>query len=376
MSVIMYKQRHNTVNTKGAAGLHAAHIRYIGTRPGASFLNDEHALFGALKGFGDVRDCSLEEIAAHIYQKSKAGTLMFRSILSMRNEDARCIHVEDADDWRSFLRRSLPILSERNRIDFTDLSWVGAVHEKAGERHVHVLFFDASDRVHSDFVPPARVSRIRTELIQLHFKERIREHLKVSDYQKEQLLSDAKEVLVRLLKGDENSELVSSLSHLMQAIPRRGRIAERFFPEEAKAALHQTAHLLLRSTKEMEEASLRYLESKMPIGSMMGGAESVHRERYLGEIEAIARRAILRSIREHRKEHSSWQDGEHLGGGEEGDNAPFGRNKPYDVLSIVSRSYFVLLSALETPIRDPSFAATKQNHHARRGKKKRDDRTR
>ena len=120
------------------------HARYLDERPGST------GLFGP----DPARPPALEAVQAEV----SARPWHWQAVISLREEDATALGLRAPPDWRDLARRVLPQFALHAGVPEGDLHWVGAVHRKAGQPHVHLLAWLA------DGAPPRQPRLQRPEL--------------------------------------------------------------------------------------------------------------------------------------------------------------------------------------------------------------------
>ena len=145
----------------------SVHARYIATREGVARAEEDnpdptvHARYlderpGSTGLFGPdaARPPYLEAVQAEV----SARTWHWQAVISLREEDATALGLRAPPDWRDLARRVMPQFAMHAGLPEADLQWVGAVHRKAGQPHVHLLAWLADGA-------PRRQPRLqRTEL--------------------------------------------------------------------------------------------------------------------------------------------------------------------------------------------------------------------
>ncbi len=120
------------------------HARYLDERPGST------GLFGP----DPARPPSLEVAQAEV----SARPWHWQAVISLREEDATALGLRAPPDWRDLARRVMPQFALHVGVPEGDLRWVGAVHRKVGQPHVHLLAWLA------DRAPPRQPRLQRPEL--------------------------------------------------------------------------------------------------------------------------------------------------------------------------------------------------------------------
>lgn len=101
------------------------HARYLAERPGST------GLFAA----DPARPPRLETIQEVL----RGREWHWQIVVSMRVEDAAKVGLREPGDWRDLARRIVPQYAQALGIQPTRLAWVGAMHQKAGQPHIHIM---------------------------------------------------------------------------------------------------------------------------------------------------------------------------------------------------------------------------------------------
>ncbi|MDA8206683.1 MAG: hypothetical protein M0Z36_11490 [Thermaerobacter sp.] len=101
------------------------HVRYLDERPGST------GLFSLDPALPPSLDVVQAEVSARPWH--------WQAVISLREEDATTLGLRAPPDWRDLARRVMPQFALHSGIAEADLRWVGAVHRKAGQPHVHLL---------------------------------------------------------------------------------------------------------------------------------------------------------------------------------------------------------------------------------------------
>lgn len=164
-TLLIYKQRFLQPNYKSTPSKNAAHIEYIGTRPGVMKEPNAHSgLFGVADNqYKDV--VSIAEGRIRALDQSKAGRNVYRSIISFTEEQARALQLNSLSDWKAYVKDQISAIAAANNIKPTNVEWLAAVHHKDGHPHVHIAFWDKQQTIQVPFVRKELVQKLRGTLI-------------------------------------------------------------------------------------------------------------------------------------------------------------------------------------------------------------------
>jgi hypothetical protein len=132
-----------------------------------------HGLFGYLSPTEPCDKIPWQETAKHVRQLSKQNVNIFRSIISLNRADADELGMVTQKDWREYAEQHIRTLAEKNGIDIGNLGWCGAYHNEGDHPHLHIAFWDKTQKVHKNYVPPKVGNDIRIALIKSTFAEKI-----------------------------------------------------------------------------------------------------------------------------------------------------------------------------------------------------------
>lgn len=187
-ALLVYKQRHKPPNKANTAGKNTAHIIYIGTRPGVmkSSPEQQSGLFGNIgNGFSEHLD--LNAVVSRADTISKAKKTMLRSVISFTSDQAKALKLKTLPDWQQYAKKQIPIIASHNNIKLENIEWAAAVHQKGDHPHVHIAFWDSSDRVQIQYIDPKVIGRLRCKLLDNTYPEMRERLIAAKNLSKEQL---------------------------------------------------------------------------------------------------------------------------------------------------------------------------------------------
>ena len=107
-------------------------VSYIAERPGVVKLG-KHGLFSQTDDPIDL-DTAAEEVANH-------EGYIWTHIVSLHREDAERLGYNNAEAWKSLVRRNVTTIAEAHRIPLSDLQWYAAFHDTGHHPHIHLMVF-------------------------------------------------------------------------------------------------------------------------------------------------------------------------------------------------------------------------------------------
>ena len=329
----MYKQRHKNSNFKKSAGVNYAHIQYIATRP--RVMKNEgmsHGLFGRLD-VGEITHFEdYKDIAKLIYANTKKGITMYRGIISVSDETAKEIMLNNQTDWKRYIENHISTIAEKNHIKRENLAFVCAVHKEKSHPHIHLAFWDKSQEnsIKNPFVPPKIPNDIRRQLIKDTFKNKILEFSKqkdeavtsmrqvtkemVDDFDKalrsmshkkyktmRDRFNDEKELEHDLYFSDEFlNTLADKVFKIKGNLPPKGRISYQLLPPEVKTEVDDLVAYVLEQQPEIKTFKEEYVNSKMQMVHLYGGTDDYLKkqaDKYGKEADKIIANGILGMVK-------------------------------------------------------------------------------
>ncbi|MBJ6360512.1 MobP3 family relaxase [Paenibacillus sp. GCM10012307] len=244
-------------------GSAAGHVKYASERPGS------HGLFGAT-GEKPVLNEIQDELQTH-------KGVVWRSILSLKEEDAKLLNLDDRKGWETALRAAVPQAAAEMGIGESNLRWVAAFHQEKGHPHVHLVMWEKVPKRRKGRITDGERKDVKNAFMnQIYGGERVRltqEKTAMRDLIRDLSKGDTEKAvaiirdvqratkLVELelqsagvMKTDlapkaypkELKEIVKGLGELARLMPGRGRAALKFMPEPAKTKALEIAEKMLR----------------------------------------------------------------------------------------------------------------------------------
>lgn len=154
------------------------HLNYIATRPGAVFNQNAHGIFGYIYNQEENKlmncdDLKLEKISDRVGEMSKRGIDVFKTVISLKEEDAISYGYIDRASWKGLIELKINKIAKEFRIPVRDLEWTASYHTEKGHLHCHLLFWDRNqndENKKNNRMPFVRYKDIRKELSKEIFK--------------------------------------------------------------------------------------------------------------------------------------------------------------------------------------------------------------
>ena len=107
-------------------------VSYMAERPGVVKLG-KHGLFSQTDDPIDL-DKAAEEVGNH-------EGYIWTHIVSLHREDAERLGYNNAEAWKSLVRRNVTTIAEAHRVPLSDLQWYAAFHDTGHHPHIHLMVY-------------------------------------------------------------------------------------------------------------------------------------------------------------------------------------------------------------------------------------------
>ena len=107
-------------------------VSYMAERPGVVKLG-KHGLFSQSDDPIDL-DTAAEEVGKH-------EGYIWTHIVSLHREDAERLGYNNAEAWKSLVRRNVTTIAETHKIPLSDLQWYAAFHDTGHHPHIHLMVY-------------------------------------------------------------------------------------------------------------------------------------------------------------------------------------------------------------------------------------------
>ena len=107
-------------------------VSYMAERPGVVKLG-KHGLFSQTDDPIDL-DKTAEKVGSH-------EGYIWTHIVSLHREDAERLGYNNAETWKSMVRRNVTTIAEAHKIPLSDLKWYAAFHDTGHHPHIHLMVY-------------------------------------------------------------------------------------------------------------------------------------------------------------------------------------------------------------------------------------------
>lgn len=239
------------------------HAQYIGERKGS------RGLFGpdSVEGLKDIQ----QQLKTH-------NGVVWRFILSLREDDAKRMGHNTKEDWEHVIRLSIPNVSNAMGINLTNLKWVAAFHDAKGHPHVHLMVWENEPKILRGALDDKERKNVRRAFMaEFYGAERRQMMLERTLYRNSmresailavglrprQIIVDTKNVKPTVsqaaLSRENAQDLNTMLAELRNLMPGTGRISLGLMPQQTREKARDVSNWLM-DQDGFREIREQYLE--------------------------------------------------------------------------------------------------------------------
>ncbi|MCH4200158.1 MAG: relaxase MobL [Clostridium tyrobutyricum] len=293
MAPVIFKVKFYSNSKSKTMNQNIAHVNYIATRPGVDKSEDFQEL--------DEEFIDLDNAEAHVKYMSERPRshglfdnedrvidlsdiknelkehkgIVWRSVLSLKEEDAVKLGYVNREQWQETLRSYMPEAVKTMGIQETNLRWIAAFHQEKGHPHCHIMFWEKDTKRTRGKLGKWEINNMKKVFVKgLYEKERSRLYVektakrdlirdlakndltKVVDLIREtkkenidvKIFGENKDGIVQKLWTDKERELSKHIFRLSKIMPSKGRIALKYMPENVKKEVGEISDWILRQS--------------------------------------------------------------------------------------------------------------------------------
>lgn len=304
----------------------------MGEREHAAKQSD-NGLFGYISGsFSD--NYSTSEMQNYVRKISTSHRNVFHSIFSFTPESAEEAGLRTLIDWEEWVKFHISDISRNMNMKLENIEYLAAVHLKAGQPHVHIMWWDKAQEILINKVDPVICDQIRIDVIKSTYRDQFVElHNKENSLIKElrrQVGHNAAGALSETEHDDFTEVIFQKLTAIRDMLPPKGQAVYKLMPKPVKQELNLLTHFMIDNIPEFRSLYDEILDCRRIYNEMLHSDGSSYGKlqmaAYMGkvvdEIEAgvgnTILSAILRAVKDKAKNpserdftstnrHSEWQ---------------------------------------------------------------------
>lgn len=275
MSSVVFKQSYKARASPGVAGLNVRHLQYIATRPGAVYNKGcGFGLWGQLPGDDTVQVQTDLSRAKWLVREASADHTLYRAIISVGREDAEAHGLYCRERWEQLVNDHIHVLAKEMDIKPDDLCLCASMHRSKGHPHVHILYWDNSDRPRNEGIPKhlfeGKAERIRAAFAGDIHREQIQDTQKEQREQTKALRAVLQSMcqeanpekaldLAKLYRSTELEGVSRQMAELIRQLPAKGSLRYAYLPPDYKKLVDELIDTCLQQPELAKE--LRHYEA-------------------------------------------------------------------------------------------------------------------
>ena len=213
-------------------------VTYMAERPGVVKLG-KHGLFSQTDEPIDL-DTAAEEVANH-------EGYIWTHIVSLHREDAERLSFNNAEAWKSLIRRNVTTIAEAHKISLSDLQWYAAFHDTGHHPHIHLMVYSKGQE---GYLSKQSIDSLRSCFGNDIFKQE-QYHLFQLQTGLRQDINEKSEQKIRNLiaQADTDPQLDARIHFLLvklrkQLDAHQGKKVYGYLPKSIKATVNEIVQLL------------------------------------------------------------------------------------------------------------------------------------
>ncbi len=212
-------------------------VSYMGERLGVQKLGT-HGLFSQ---YDEPIDLAKTAKAINEHEGN-----IWTHVISLKREDAERLGYNNADAWRSLVRRQLNTIAEAHRIDVSKLKWYAAYHDTSHHPHIHLLVY--STDVNQGYLTNRGIEKMRSAFANDIFRNEQYKIYRLQSELRQKLKGESNEVLQEYLTRarqirQPSDALIQKFELLMQKLEQqKGKKTYGYLPRSVKKLVDDIAH--------------------------------------------------------------------------------------------------------------------------------------
>ena len=213
-------------------------VSYMAERPGVVKLG-KHGLFSQTDDPIDLVNAA-EEVTNH-------ESYIWTHIVSLHREDAERLGYNNAEAWKSLVRRNVTTIADAHKIPLSDLQWYAAFHDTGHHPHIHLLVYSKGQE---GYLSKQSIDRLRSCFGNDIFKQEQYHLFQLQTGLREDIKEKSEQKIRDLIAQAEAKSLPSEQLQFLfvklrkQLDQHKGKKVYGYLPKTIKATVNEiVAHL-------------------------------------------------------------------------------------------------------------------------------------
>lgn len=290
------------------------HADYIATRSGVDTGFETHGLFGNILDSDEVEFFEIDTIKKHIQEISKKNIDIYKTVISIKSEDAMESGYYNKQAWKELLEERILDISKAFKIPLSDLEWVAAFHAKKDKPHCHLMVWNQNQDMSVRRKPFVNYKQIRTAVAKSVFRKDLKLIYEIKDISKslmgekskkeiENIEDELKEIMPSIFNTpiisskvkQENIQLILNKMAKLEEVSssfKRGFIYKYQEPE-SKRILNEITMLLINSNKDCKDEFNKYIDTCVKIDKIL---QKINTYKDYEKVRNSAKSEILKKV--------------------------------------------------------------------------------
>ena len=183
---------------------------------------------------------------------------MWTHVISLKREDAERLGYNNANAWKSSIRRNALEIAKAHKIEPSDLQWYGAFHNTTHHPHIHLLVYSKSGQ---GYLTNKGIESMRSAFGNDIFRNEQYKLFEMQTEIRDELKNEAKNVIDDLLENINNDFYVSDkMVELFRKLAEQlrnynGRLMYGYLPKSIKETVLRFAKDRPKRTSDPRSSS-------------------------------------------------------------------------------------------------------------------------
>lgn len=207
-------------------------VNYYAERPDVEKLG-KHGLFSQ----SDDK-INLDEVADEV---SNHNGIVWTHVISLKREDAERLGYNNANAWKSLVRRNALEIAKAHKIEPSDLQWYGAFHNTTHHPHIHLMVYSKSGQ---GYLTNNGIESMRSAFGNDIFRNEQYKLFEMQTEIRDELKNEAKNVIDDLISNIDSDVYVSNkIFELFRKLDKQlksynGRLMYGYLPKSIKETIN------------------------------------------------------------------------------------------------------------------------------------------
>lgn len=207
-------------------------VNYYAERPGVEKIS-KHGLFSQTDD-----KTNLDEVADEV---SNHNGIVWTHVISLKREDAERLGYNNANAWKSLVKRNALEIAKSHKIEPSDLQWYGAFHNTTHHPHIHLMVYSKSGQ---GYLTNKGIESMRSAFGNDIFRNEQYKLFEMQTEIRDELKNEAKNIIDDLLENINDDVFVSNeMLELFQKLAKQlksynGRLMYGYLPKSIKETVN------------------------------------------------------------------------------------------------------------------------------------------